>query len=54
MANRGNRGSQGQRKGLGPQGMCVCPECGKEVPHKRGVPCYEKTCPKCGAKMTRK
>ena len=54
MVNNRNRGNQGQRRGMGPQGMCVCPECGEEVPHERGVPCFEKTCPNCGAKMTRK
>jgi predicted amidophosphoribosyltransferase len=31
---------------------CVCPECGKEVPHaKRGVPCSETRCPSCGSMM---
>lgn len=54
MVNRGARGNQEKRRGLGPQGMCVCPECGEEVPHKRGVPCYERPCPQCGAKMVRK
>jgi len=38
----------------GPTGECVCPECGQEVPHERGVPCVERKCPKCGAAMTRK
>ena len=32
----------------------VCPECGKEVPHQRGTPCYEMECPECGASMRRK
>lgn len=45
---------QPQRFGLGPSGICMCPECGKEVPHKRGVPCYEEDCPVCGAEMIRK
>ncbi len=40
--------------GLGPEGNCVCPQCSTEAPHQTGVPCYEQTCPKCGAKMTRK
>ena len=32
--------------------MCVCPNCGAEVPHRdRGVPCNTKKCPKCGSQM---
>jgi rubrerythrin len=31
---------------------CVCPKCGFTVSHaKRGIPCSERKCPKCGAKM---
>lgn len=37
----------------GPAGQCVCPKCGHETPHERGVPCTLKTCPKCGATMIR-
>ena len=51
-AGRGGRGRQGGFA-MGPVGKCVCPKCGFSVPHKPGNPCYEKTCPKCGAKMTR-
>lgn len=40
-------------KGLGPGGSCVCPSCGAEIPHQQGVPCYQMTCPKCSARMTR-
>ncbi len=39
--------------GMGPEGECVCPKCGKKVPHKRGIPCYQQKCPKCGSKMIR-
>jgi len=43
----------GNRPGAGPSGYCVCPSCGTKVAHKIGVPCYNTSCPKCGAKMTR-
>ncbi len=49
MAGRGRMGGFG----LGPGGNCVCPSCGYTETHIRGVPCYQKTCPKCGSKMTR-
>jgi len=48
----GGRGRMGGR-GLGPGGNCICPSCGAKVPHQQGVPCYQRTCPKCGSKMTR-
>ena len=37
----------------GREGNCVCPKCGKTVPHQRGVPCLQVTCPDCGTAMTR-
>lgn len=46
---RGRMGGQGA--GLG--GVCVCPKCGKQAPHQRGVPCTQSICPACGAKMAR-
>lgn len=39
--------------GMGPEGECICPSCGKRVPHQRGIPCYEQKCPNCGKDMTR-
>jgi DNA-directed RNA polymerase subunit RPC12/RpoP len=39
--------------GLGAGGNCVCPKCGKTVPHQVGVPCTRVACPDCGTKMTR-
>ena len=52
MGKAGGRGRQG---GLaaGPSGNCVCPRCGKTVPHQRGVPCMQVVCPACGTTMTR-
>jgi hypothetical protein len=43
----------GNRPGAGPGGACVCPSCGARLPHQVGTPCYNLSCPKCGAKMTR-
>lgn len=37
----------------GPGGYCVCSQCGQKEPHQRGVPCFERKCPKCGAAMIR-
>ena len=43
-----------EAKGAGPGGVCICPECGHEMPHIRGQPCAKMTCPKCGTSMQRK
>ncbi len=51
-SGRGGRGRMGGR-GLGPDGDCVCPQCGQRSPHQRGIPCFEQKCPKCGIPMTR-
>jgi len=32
---------------------CICPNCGTEIFHKRGIPCFEEKCPKCGISMER-
>jgi len=50
---RGGGRGRGGGFGLGPGGNCVCPNCGKVVPHKLGTPCMQMTCPDCGARMTR-
>lgn len=51
--NWGGRGRMGGPASAGPGGDCVCPKCGHTAPHKIGQPCYQMTCPKCGARMTR-
>jgi predicted Fe-Mo cluster-binding NifX family protein len=54
------RGQVGQGQGRmggplagGAVGTCLCPKCGHQEPHERGVPCVQKKCPKCGTAMTR-
>ncbi len=56
IAKATGRGGRGRMGGfaLGPGSKCVCPECGQEIDHETGKPCYEIECPKCGAAMTRK
>jgi len=51
---QGQQGRQPEGEGLGPDGICLCPECGEEKIHQRGIPCYQEKCPVCGAKMIRK
>ncbi len=48
----GGRGRGGDF-GRGPGGECICPNCGYREPHQVGVPCYTRSCPKCGALMVR-
>lgn len=58
---RGIGRGQGQGQGLGRQGglglgiggFCVCPGCGKRVPHERGMPCTQRQCPDCKIALTR-
>lgn len=43
----------GGRRGAGPDGYCICPNCGKKEPHEIGKPCIERQCPDCGTNMVR-
>ncbi len=43
----------GNSPGAGPGGYCVCPNCGIQIEHQRGAPCYSVKCPKCGTEMRR-
>lgn len=52
MGRGRGRGRMGGRA-FGAGGACVCPSCGKKVPHQRGLPCTQRTCPHCGAMMAR-
>ncbi len=47
------RGIGGRGRGMGPAGNCICPNCGEVVPHRRGMPCSQVQCPKCGTFMVR-
>jgi hypothetical protein len=52
-AGRGRGRMGGDKPGSGPGGNCVCPSCGTTVVHTRGIPCFTRACPKCGARLTR-
>jgi hypothetical protein len=45
--------NDGDKPGAGPDGNCICPNCGTKVRHIIGVLCNRTKCPKCGALMTR-
>lgn len=40
-----------RRRKIGSVSECICFNCGTRIPHKRGVPCFEERCPKCGITM---
>ena len=44
----------GKSQARAQDGTCLCPECGAEVEHNRGVPCTDHYCPRCGQQMIRK
>ena len=41
----------GNKPGSGPGGNCICPNCGKKIPHKTAAPCSTKVCPNCNTWM---
>lgn len=47
------RGGMSDPYAAGPGGICICPRCGHQVAHTHGRPCIQRSCPKCGAPMTR-
>ena len=51
-SNQG-RGRMGGPLAAGPGGVCVCPNCGKEMPHVQGQACSVMACPNCGSSMIR-
>lgn len=54
MGIGGGRGRNQGPKAAGLGGECICPRCGKILPHQQGIPCMEMKCPQCGSPMTRK
>jgi predicted Fe-Mo cluster-binding NifX family protein len=62
---RKRQGGAGQAQGRGSrtpgaapgsaatQGICVCPQCGHQQPHERGIPCMQNKCAQCGTFLTR-
>jgi hypothetical protein len=51
MVRGKGQGQGGPKQGDGGTDTCICPECGETTAHERGMPCTNKTCPKCGAGM---
>ena len=45
--------SWGNKRGSGPDGDCICPNCGQKISHQTGQRCLDLNCPKCGTKMMR-
>ena len=45
------QGVGGERQGDGGTDTCICPNCRREKPHTRGVPCNKTICPDCGTPM---
>ncbi|MFH1590318.1 MAG: DUF134 domain-containing protein [archaeon] len=48
------RGRKGGDLAAGPDGLCVCPGCGHEQRHERGLPCNTIRCPTCATSMDRR
>jgi len=48
------QGNGGAPQGDGGASICICPKCNKELPHVKGTPCNEVTCPDCGTPMAGK
>lgn len=52
---RGQGQGQGRFTGAGGEaGSCVCPQCGREIKHERGIPCAQLRCPECDHVLIRK
>lgn len=51
---RGRRCAGRQAEGIMGTAVCVCPQCGREFPHRRGTPCAQSVCVTCGIPLVRK
>jgi len=49
--NRNGQGKGNQRIGDGGTDICICPKCGYIKDHKKGIPCINSKCPKCGVAL---
>ena len=49
----GAAGGSGLGQTAGTPDLCICPACGVEAPHERGIPCFQVNCPQCGKPMVR-
>jgi predicted Fe-Mo cluster-binding NifX family protein len=47
------RGARASQAGSKTEKICICPECGLQQPHERGIPCYQVNCPRCGQRLVR-
>jgi predicted Fe-Mo cluster-binding NifX family protein len=52
-AGRGRQPAEGAQTSAWTENVCVCPDCGFQHPHERGIPCYQMTCPRCGQRLAR-
>ena len=50
---RGLVSGAGRGFGYGGPKTCKCPNCGKEVTHRKGIACTQMKCPKCNIRMVR-
>jgi predicted Fe-Mo cluster-binding NifX family protein len=48
-----NRRPRAAQAGAAAGKICLCPDCGFQHPHERGLPCYQVTCPRCGRQLVR-
>jgi|UniRef100_A0A7V6A4P4 predicted Fe-Mo cluster-binding NifX family protein len=47
------RGAQASPAGSKTGRICICPECGHQQSHERGIPCHQVHCPRCGQRLVR-
>lgn len=50
---QGGVGASGPGQGGNVEDFCLCPACGAQTAHQRGIPCIQVTCAQCGKPMVR-